>query len=123
VVSQDVGAGCVLIEYTGEVRRPTAHTHTPDLQSTARLDPSLAPLRCGLFTQVITPEECNARMSRMDNHDDFYFASLGGGLMLDAKAMGSVARFANHSCDPNCELQVRACGSYTAVPPRGYKQP
>jgi SET domain-containing protein len=38
-------------------------------------------------------------------HDDFYFASLGGGLMLDAKHMGSVARFANHSCEPNCELQ------------------
>ena len=37
--------------------------------------------------------------------DDFYFASLGGGLMLDAKHMGSVARFANHSCEPNCELQ------------------
>ena len=31
--------------------------------------------------------------------------SLGDGLMLDAKAMGSIARFANHSCDPNCELQ------------------
>lgn len=25
--------------------------------------------------------------------------------MLDAKNMGSVARFANHSCEPNCELQ------------------
>ena len=25
--------------------------------------------------------------------------------MLDAKHMGSVARFANHSCEPNCELQ------------------
>ena len=36
----------------------------------------------------------------MASHDDFYFASLGGGLMLDAKAMGSVARFTpllNHS--------------------------
>jgi SET domain-containing protein len=37
--------------------------------------------------------------------DDLYFMSLGDGLMLDAKAMGSIARFANHSCDPNCELQ------------------
>lgn len=25
--------------------------------------------------------------------------------MLDAKHMGSVARFANHSCQPTCELQ------------------
>jgi SET domain-containing protein len=37
--------------------------------------------------------------------DDFYFMSLGDGLMLDAKPMGSIARFANHNCDPNCELQ------------------
>ena len=38
-------------------------------------------------------------------YDDFYFMSLGNGLMLDAKPMGSNARFANHSCDPNCVLQ------------------
>jgi len=44
-------------------------------------------------------------MSRYRSCDDFYFMSLGNGLMLDAKPMGSIARFANHCCDPNCELQ------------------
>ena len=44
-------------------------------------------------------------MCDMSESDDFYFMSLGDGLMLDAKPMGSNARFANHSCAPNCELQ------------------
>ena len=55
--------------------------------------------------EVVTAEECERRMSSYKIGDDFYFASLGGGLMLDARPCGSVARFANHSCEPNCELQ------------------
>lgn len=55
--------------------------------------------------QVITQEEGKNRMCTMKESDDFYFMSLGDGLMLDAKPMGSNARFANHSCDPNCDLQ------------------
>lgn len=55
--------------------------------------------------EVLTSSECNDRMSEYTAGDDFYFASLGSGLFLDAKMMGSDARYANHSCDPNCELQ------------------
>jgi hypothetical protein len=55
--------------------------------------------------EVVTTDECMRRMSNYEENEDFYFASLGGGLMLDAKPMGSVARFANHCCDPNSELQ------------------
>ena len=55
--------------------------------------------------EVISSDECRNRMTGMKESDDFYFASLGSGLFLDAKAMGSPARFANHSCNPTCELQ------------------
>ena len=55
--------------------------------------------------EVITTQECLERMAGYSATDDFYFAGLGNGLMLDAKPMGSVARFANHSCEPNAELQ------------------
>jgi hypothetical protein len=55
--------------------------------------------------EVITAEEGLRRMKHYSAEDAFYFAGLDNGLMLDAKAMGSVARFANHSCDPSCELQ------------------
>ena len=54
--------------------------------------------------EVITEEEMTERMSEYALSDDFYFASLGTGLFLDAKPMGSTARFANHSCDPTCTL-------------------
>lgn len=55
--------------------------------------------------EVITQEEMTLRMSKYKATDNFYFASLGGGLLLDADKMGSVARFANHSCEPTCTLQ------------------
>jgi hypothetical protein len=55
--------------------------------------------------EVIRQEECESRMADMLESDDFYFASLSGGLVLDASAMGSEARFSNHSCEPNAELQ------------------
>ena len=54
---------------------------------------------------VLTEEECLTRMSTYKSTDAFYFASLGKGLILDAGKMGSVARFANHHCAPNCALQ------------------
>ncbi len=43
-------------------------------------------------------EECRNRLDDPTRGKDFYFASLDSGLVLDAKPMGSVARFANHSC-------------------------
>ncbi len=75
--------------------------------------------------EVITLDECLDRMSKYKRNDDFYFAALGrnsgsssggggtsGGfseqghtLMLDASKAGSIARFANHSCEPNCVMQ------------------
>ena len=55
--------------------------------------------------EVLNSEEVMNRMSKYKVNDDFYFASLDGGLMLDAKTMGSVARFANHSCNPNSTLE------------------
>ncbi|CAM9108891.1 unnamed protein product, partial [Discosporangium mesarthrocarpum] len=58
--------------------------------------------------EVITMEECRKRLQRLGEDGsglDFYFASLDGNLVLDAGPMGSEARFANHSCNPNCHLE------------------
>jgi SET domain-containing protein len=60
---------------------------------------------CEYVGEVITTDECKRRLVSYKKHEDFYFAALQGGVTLDAKACGSVARFANHSCDPSCELQ------------------
>jgi hypothetical protein len=55
--------------------------------------------------EVITGNEVIKRMKKYKKSDHFYFANLGNGYMLDASQMGSAARFANHSCSPNCCLQ------------------
>jgi hypothetical protein len=55
--------------------------------------------------EVITGNEVIKRMKKYKKSDHFYFANLGNGYMLDASQMGSAARFANHSCSPNCSLQ------------------
>lgn len=39
------------------------------------------------------------------NDHDFYIMELDSGLYVDGKFKGSVSRFINHSCEPNCELQ------------------
>jgi len=35
----------------------------------------------------------------------FYFMTLSGGEVIDARVRGNLARFTNHSCSPNCETQ------------------
>ncbi len=70
----------------------------------------LEPVRKGTLLieylgEVITAAEGVRRMSEYVLGDDFYFMGLDNGLMLDAKLMGSAARFANHSCAPSCLLQ------------------
>lgn len=60
---------------------------------------------CEYLGEVITASETLTRMKNYVSSDDFYFASLGNGLLLDAAKVGSIARFANHSCAPNCTLQ------------------
>ena len=50
--------------------------------------------------------QCKRRLRKLGQNGDFYFASLDGNLVLDAGPMGSDARFANHSCDPNIRVSI-----------------
>ncbi|KAI9026281.1 hypothetical protein DFJ74DRAFT_34973 [Hyaloraphidium curvatum] len=40
-----------------------------------------------------------------DSSEHFYFMSLTSNEVIDATKKGSIARFVNHSCDPNCATQ------------------
>ena len=60
--------------------------------------------------EVVSMEEAQGRMKEMTSIHDYYFAALEGDLILDAGPMGSEARFANHSCAPNCVLQKWRAG-------------
>ncbi|KAJ3188104.1 histone methyltransferase set2 [Irineochytrium annulatum] len=42
----------------------------------------------------------------------FYFMSLKSDVFIDAQNRGNIARFVNHSCDPNCEVQKWMVGNH-----------
>jgi hypothetical protein len=62
---------------------------------------------CEYTGEVITKEECmnRLRLTAARGEHDVYIASLDAEHFLDAKFMGGVARFANHSCGPNSQMQ------------------
>lgn len=56
--------------------------------------------------EVISQVEMQSRLkSEYKGTKNFYFLSLGKGLVIDSGMRGSAARFVNHSCDPNSQMQ------------------
>lgn len=56
--------------------------------------------------EVISHELCEDRMcTTYVNEKNFYFLEYGYGEVIDACTKGSVARFINHSCEPNCHIE------------------
>jgi len=58
---------------------------------------------------VISAAEADRRYdeSRMARHETYLFA-LSDGRCIDGAVQGNDARFANHSCEPNCEAVEEA---------------
>lgn len=57
--------------------------------------------------EIIDMAECQRRL-RADERagrTDFYMISLTPEMVIDARHMANMARFINHSCEPNCETQ------------------
>ncbi|ELU06966.1 hypothetical protein CAPTEDRAFT_176480 [Capitella teleta] len=61
---------------------------------------------CEYLGEVVSEEEFRRRMA-----DDYsaaphhYCLNLDSGTVIDGYRMGSISRFINHSCEPNCEMQ------------------
>ncbi|KAL8705929.1 MAG: hypothetical protein Q9201_000984 [Fulgogasparrea decipioides] len=54
--------------------------------------------------EIITQDECDDRMeNRYKDNECFYLMEFDQKMILDA-TRGSIARFINHSCEPNCEM-------------------
>ncbi|KKF97149.1 Histone-lysine N-methyltransferase ASH1L [Ceratocystis platani] len=54
--------------------------------------------------EIITEEECQRRMEeKYKDNECFYLMSFDQNMILDATT-GSIARFVNHSCKPNCRM-------------------
>ena len=56
--------------------------------------------------KLITDKEADRRYSRMHEHSPHTMLfSLDGGWVIDATRRGNSARWINHSCEPNCEIE------------------
>ncbi|MCJ1469888.1 hypothetical protein MMC07_008532 [Pseudocyphellaria aurata] len=54
--------------------------------------------------EIITQDECDDRMNkRYKNSECYYLMDFDQQMILDA-TRGSIARFINHSCEPNCRM-------------------
>ncbi|KAK1830270.1 hypothetical protein QBC39DRAFT_261243 [Podospora conica] len=54
--------------------------------------------------EIITEEECERRMNEVyKNNECYYLMSFDQNMIIDATT-GSIARFVNHSCSPNCRM-------------------
>ncbi|EKD21480.1 uncharacterized protein L3040_006140 [Drepanopeziza brunnea f. sp. 'multigermtubi'] len=54
--------------------------------------------------EIITEEECDRRMNEdYKNNECYYLMSFDQNMIIDA-TKGSIARFVNHSCNPNCKM-------------------
>ncbi|KAM0717872.1 hypothetical protein Q7P37_006204 [Cladosporium fusiforme] len=56
--------------------------------------------------EIITEYECERRMAEVYNKsDNYYLMQFDRGLVIDG-TKGSMGRFVNHSCAPNCEVRM-----------------
>ncbi|XP_053302023.1 histone-lysine N-methyltransferase ASH1L isoform X2 [Pleuronectes platessa] len=68
-------------------------------------------LRSGQFIieylgEVVSEQEFRSRMmEQYFSHSGNYCLNLDSGMVIDSYRMGNEARFINHSCEPNCEMQ------------------
>ncbi|RMZ78306.1 hypothetical protein DV737_g3916, partial [Chaetothyriales sp. CBS 132003] len=61
--------------------------------------------------EILTQEECEMRM-RKEYKDNtcYYLMNFDQNMVIDATTKGSIARFVNHSCAPNCRMEKWTVG-------------
>lgn len=55
--------------------------------------------------RAITAKKLTHLFNRYKLDRRLYILGLGNGVYLDARKQGGIARFINHSCDPNCQME------------------
>jgi histone-lysine N-methyltransferase SETD2 len=57
--------------------------------------------------EIINGKDLTVRMESHRLQKHLYIMQLKSGSFLDAMHKGSIGRFINHSCEPNCTVQVK----------------
>ncbi|XP_053674364.1 nuclear receptor binding SET domain protein [Anopheles nili] len=67
--------------------------------------------------EVINSQEFDRRIKAMQSskEENFYFFTVEPDMTIDAGPKGNVARFINHSCEPNCETQKWTIGELRVI--------
>lgn len=80
-------------------------------------DLSAGMLVCEYVGELINNAEMRRRIKEKEAEKDdvYYFLTLNNNLIIDAERKGSLARFMNHSCEPNCESQKWTVNGNTRV--------
>ena len=56
--------------------------------------------------EIISSATCKDRMTNLyHNSSNHYFLNYGPQEVIDGYLKGTIARFVNHSCDPNCAIE------------------
>jgi [histone H3]-lysine36 N-trimethyltransferase len=63
------------------------------------------------YGELISLKELNRRMNESVSERHLYAMQLNSRTFLDSRKKGSIGRFINHSCEPNCQIEVwNSCG-------------
>lgn len=93
-------SGQFIIEYLGEVvSEQEFRCVLPAVAARSRWD-SLYKLKPPFPTYFRS-----RMMEQYFSHSGHYCLNLDSGMVIDSYRMGNEARFINHSCEPNCEMQ------------------
>jgi hypothetical protein len=65
--------------------------------------------------EVLTTEAFRNRAASYGPNKPVYFFNINSEMVIDASAMGSMARFINHSCGPNCHTEKWSVGAETRI--------
>jgi hypothetical protein len=58
------------------------------------------------FGEIISEKELQQRFSVLENKQHLYIMQIKAKTYVDARFKGGIARFINHSCEPNCRLEI-----------------
>lgn len=113
-------AGQFIIEYLGEVvseqefRSVSLFSSAESCKNSEKMSFILT---WELMGALLFTYSRSRMMEQYFSHSGNYCLNLDSGMVIDSYRMGNEARFINHSCEPNCEMQKWWVSLHLLIPP------